>query len=135
MREFVPTGLVHFNVELFGGVFNALPGFVPFAIRHALDLIEAGDGVTNVFGIVQRFLALLGEGEFGRAQFILFFFIKLAHAYWIVFGCWLFQRLWHKVGDIAAQSFGPGFPDRFAGDQLVQGVAQIGVFDGAAGLG
>ena len=39
-------------------------------IRDALDLIETGDRVADVAGVLQRFLALLGEGKGALRQIV-----------------------------------------------------------------
>src|SRR5438132_3258481 len=76
LEEVAPVVGGDVDVERAGGRPDALPGLVPLGVGHALDLVEAGDGVADVGGVGERLLALVGEGEgavghpvlLGRAQ-------------------------------------------------------------------
>ncbi len=63
LAEFVPGGFGKFDAELFGGGFDVSEGLVAFGVSDIFDLVEAGDGVADVGGVVERLLALIGEGE------------------------------------------------------------------------
>ena len=52
-----------FDIELLGGFLDVGKGLVAFGVGNVFDLIEAGDRVADVGGIVERLLALLGKGE------------------------------------------------------------------------
>ena len=54
------------DVELPSRRLDSPPGGVPFGVGHALDLIEASDRVTNVRGVVERFLPFVRECEFDQ---------------------------------------------------------------------
>ena len=70
LAEFAPAFLVHLHVELLGGGLDPLPRRVAFGVGHVLDLIETRDRVADVARILDRLLALLGEGIFAVVDFI-----------------------------------------------------------------
>ena len=63
VAEFAPVGFGHFDAELFGGGFDVVEGFFAICVGDVLDLVEAGNGVADVGGVVEGFFALFGEGE------------------------------------------------------------------------
>ena len=58
-------GFGHLDAELLGGGFDVVEGLFAFGVGDVLDLVEAGDGVADVGGVVERLLALFGEGVGG----------------------------------------------------------------------
>jgi hypothetical protein len=48
MFKLAPTRFVHFDIELGGCVFNAFPCGVSLFIGYTFDLVESGDGVSQV---------------------------------------------------------------------------------------
>ena len=58
-----PPGLVQLNAVKLCSRLNALPSGVTFSVSHALYLIEASYGISIMAGVLQRLLALRGEGE------------------------------------------------------------------------
>jgi hypothetical protein len=52
------------------GVFDAFPRFVALGVRYTLDLIESGNGVSDMSGTVDRLFALLWESEFAALKTI-----------------------------------------------------------------
>ena len=87
LAEVVPAGFGHVYTVVFCGGLDVGEGLFAFVIGDVFDLIEAGDGVADMGGVVQRLLALVGEGvdgfgEFGAAAFELG--IKLACLFTIV---------------------------------------------------
>src|SRR2546423_349853 len=54
-------GRLRFAVEGMGARVDAPPGCLSLRVAHTFDLIEAGDRVANVTGIIERLLAFLGK--------------------------------------------------------------------------
>jgi ferritin-like metal-binding protein YciE len=79
MRQFAPTRFSNFDMELRSCVFNACPGLVPLCIGDIFDLVEAGDGVTDMRGAVKRLFALFGKREAAARNSFAFLFGDLAH--------------------------------------------------------
>jgi hypothetical protein len=79
VRKLMPAGFVHFHIVLLGRVFDALPRFVAFLVRNALHLVEPGDCVADVRGVVDRFFALLGKSELASGDLVSLFFVDFAH--------------------------------------------------------
>jgi hypothetical protein len=71
VKEVAPVVGLDLDIEPLGRGLDAPPCFVAIAIADAFDLVEAGDGVTNVCGIGERFLARLGKGEVARTEVVL----------------------------------------------------------------
>jgi len=61
--------------------FNAFPGCVAFRIGHALHLLEAGDGIAHMSGIMNRFFAFLRESKIFIRDVIAASFVDFGHAY------------------------------------------------------
>ena len=57
LAEFVPALLVDFDAVLVGGFLDPLPRFVAVFVGDTFDLVEAGDRVPDMAGVVERFLA------------------------------------------------------------------------------
>src|ERR1039458_5608708 len=62
---FALVGPFKFHSISLCGRLDSLPRRTTFRFRNALHLIETRNSVAYVRGIFQRFLALLGESEFG----------------------------------------------------------------------
>ena len=80
LPKFAPVLLVQFNVMLLRGGLNAFPGGISFGVAHALHLPETGDCVADVSGVMDRFLAFLGESEVVIGDLVAASFIDLGHA-------------------------------------------------------
>jgi hypothetical protein len=67
--QVAPTGFGDLDGVLLGGGLDAPEGGVARAVADTLGLVEAGDGVADVGGVVQRLLPLFrgGEGVGGKA--------------------------------------------------------------------
>jgi hypothetical protein len=48
----MPTGFRHFDSEFLRGGLDVVEGLFAFFVSDAFDLIEAGDGVADVRGVV-----------------------------------------------------------------------------------
>src|SRR6185369_10612100 len=58
---------------------DALPGFVALLVGHPLDLVEAGDRVAHVAGVLQRLFALLREGEGAGGEIVAVLGVQSCH--------------------------------------------------------
>jgi hypothetical protein len=67
---FARVGPFKFHSISLCGRLDSLPRRTTFRFRNALHLIETRNSVAYVRGIFQRFLALLGESEFGCGYLI-----------------------------------------------------------------
>ena len=54
---------MNFDAVLFRGAFDARPCLVTIIVGNPFDLIEAGHGVADVIGVVERLLTLLRDRE------------------------------------------------------------------------
>src|SRR4051794_31450077 len=79
LPDLAPALFVHFDAMLVCGFLDAPPGGVALVVADAFDLVEAGDRVADVAGVVERFLALLGERELILVQAIALLFVELGH--------------------------------------------------------
>jgi hypothetical protein len=77
--QFTPTGLIYIHAESRGGVFDAFPRFIAVGVCYTLDLIESGNGVSDMSGVVDRFFALLRESEFAALKAIALGFVNPTH--------------------------------------------------------
>jgi hypothetical protein len=68
--QFTPTGLIYIHAKTRGGVFDAFPRFIALGVCYTLDLIESGNCVSDMGGVVDRFFALLRESEFAALKTI-----------------------------------------------------------------
>ena len=59
--QVMPVGFRHFYAVVFGGGFNVGEGVFAFVVGDILDLVEAGDGVADVGGVVERLFAFSGK--------------------------------------------------------------------------
>ncbi len=51
------------DIEFLGCGPDPLPGSIPLGVADPFDLVEAGDGIANVGGVVERLLAFGGKRE------------------------------------------------------------------------
>src|SRR5207237_5420041 len=56
-HQLAPAAFVNLDAEFLRRRSNAPPGRVPLAVADALDLVEAGDCVADVTGVVKRLIA------------------------------------------------------------------------------
>src|SRR4051794_29404237 len=67
---------------LLGGALYPAPGCIAFVVANAFHLIEAGDRVAHVAGVVERLLALLRKRELILVELVALGFAKFGH--WIL---------------------------------------------------
>src|SRR5256714_12763694 len=71
-HQLAPATNLDLDPVLAGGRPDAAPGGLALAVADALDLIEAGDGVADVTGVVERLFAFLRKSErLGRHAILL----------------------------------------------------------------
>ncbi len=71
MAQVTPALLRYLHAELLGGIHDAIPRSVAFGVTHALYLIEASYGVSDMACVCQRLFPLFGESELIAAQLVL----------------------------------------------------------------
>src|ERR1700679_2338374 len=69
LAELLPVGLGHIDAELFGCGFDSVEGLFAVVVGDVFYLVEARDGVADVGGVFEGFLALVGEGVVGGIDF------------------------------------------------------------------
>src|ERR1700712_3007434 len=79
LAQLAPALLVDLDVVLLRRGLDPLPGLVALLVAHPLDLIEAGDGVAHVAGVLQGLLALLGKGEAPGRDLVALFGVQFGH--------------------------------------------------------
>jgi hypothetical protein len=72
---------VDLDPELVGSLLDAVPRLVLFLLADALDLVKAGDRIADVAGVLERFLALLRDGEGALGQIVTLFFVEFGHSW------------------------------------------------------
>src|SRR3954466_15581497 len=77
--ELEPALLADFDAVLVGRLLDPPPGRVALVVADAFDLVEAGDRVADVAGIVERLLALLGECELVLVEAVALLFVEFGH--------------------------------------------------------
>ena len=70
VAELLPICLGHLDPEFFRGRLDVVECLLSFGIRYILYLVEAGDGVAYVRGVVERLFAFLREGIGGIAHML-----------------------------------------------------------------
>lgn len=83
----MPVGLGHCYAVVFGGGFDVGEGLVAFVVGDVFDLVEAGDGVANVGGVVERLFALVGEGVDRCGECVAFFGVEGFVVFVVLPGC------------------------------------------------
>jgi hypothetical protein len=68
LAEVLPASLRHVDAVVLCGGLDVGEGLFALVVCDILDLIEAGDGVADMGGVVQRLLALVGEGIDGCGE-------------------------------------------------------------------
>jgi hypothetical protein len=71
--ELLPARLRHLHAELLRGGLDVLEGLFALFVGDVLHLVEAGDGVAHMRGVVQRLLALRGKRVGGVAHLVALF--------------------------------------------------------------
>ena len=79
LTQFAPVLLIQLYFVLLRGGFDAFPGGIALSIGHPLHLLEAGDRVAHVSGVVDRFFSLLWESEVFVGDMIAASFSDLGH--------------------------------------------------------
>ena len=80
LTQFAPVLFVQLYLVFFRGGFDALPGGVAFSGGYPLHLLETGDCVADVSGVMDRLLTLLGESEVFIGDVITAGFSNFGHA-------------------------------------------------------
>ena len=60
--EFAPAAFLQLDIKLARRGTDTLPCLVAFLVGHAFHLVEPGDGIAYMAGILQRLLALFRKG-------------------------------------------------------------------------
>jgi hypothetical protein len=68
--EIVPVGFGHFDIVVLGCSFDVGEGLFALVVGDVLDLVEAGDCVADVRGIVERLFAFIGKGVDGGRKIV-----------------------------------------------------------------
>lgn len=80
LAKLAPVLLIQLNSVFLRGRLDALPGGVAFNVGHPLHLLETGDCVAQVGGVMDRFFPFLGESEVRIGDMIAAGFTDLGHA-------------------------------------------------------
>jgi hypothetical protein len=67
--QVVPIGFGHCDTVVFCGGFDVGEGLFALGVGDVFDLVEAGDGVADVRGVVQRLFSLVGKSVDRGRQF------------------------------------------------------------------
>ena len=70
LAEVLPVSLRLFDAVVLSSGLDVGEGLFALVVGDVLHLIEAGDGVAHMGGIVQRLLALVGEGVDGFGKVV-----------------------------------------------------------------
>lgn len=102
----MPACFGHVDAVVFGGGFDVSEGLFALVVGNVFDLIEAGDGITNVRGVGEWFFALVGEGVGGGGKFVALLCVEGFVVFVVLPGC--FHRGLQFRGKIAGlrASFG-----------------------------
>jgi len=68
--KIMPVGFGHIDTVVFGCGFDVCEGLFAFVVGNILDLVEAGDGVADVRGVVERLFALFWKGVNGGREIV-----------------------------------------------------------------
>jgi hypothetical protein len=66
----MPVGFGYFNTIVFGCGFDVGEGLFALVVCNILDLVEAGDCVADVGGVVERLFAFFGKGVDGGRKIV-----------------------------------------------------------------
>ena len=80
MWKLAPTLFVHFNAECLRSALNPLPRFVALGIGDVLHLIEPGDRIPDVRGVVEGFLLRVRESIAGFRDMAALCLCEFTHA-------------------------------------------------------
>jgi hypothetical protein len=83
----VPAGFGDLYAVVLGGGFDVGEGLFALVVGDVLHLIEAGDGVADVGGVVERLLALVGEGVNGCGKVVSLLCIECLVVFVVLPGC------------------------------------------------
>jgi hypothetical protein len=72
----VPVGFGYFDTIVFGCGFDVGEGLFALVVGDILDLVEAGDCVADVRGVVERLFALFGKGVDGSRKIVAFLCVE-----------------------------------------------------------
>lgn len=68
----MPVGLLHFDSVVSRSGFDVGESLFALMVCDSFDLVEASDCVSDVGGVAERLLALVGEGVDGGGEIIAF---------------------------------------------------------------
>jgi hypothetical protein len=83
----VPACFGHVDSVVFGGSFDIGEGLFALLVGNVFDLIEAGDGITDVGGVGERLFALVGEGVGGGGKFVTLLCVEGFVVFVVLPGC------------------------------------------------
>src|SRR4051812_21642624 len=79
LAQLAPALLADLDAVLLGGALDAAPRRVALVVADAFDLVEPGDRVAHMAGVVQRLLALLGKSELVLVQRVAMLGVEFGH--------------------------------------------------------
>jgi hypothetical protein len=83
----MPSGFGHVDTIVPGCSFDIAERLFALVVGDVLDLVEAGDGVTDVRRVVQGLLALVGEGIDRGGEVAAFFGVECFVVFVMLPGC------------------------------------------------
>jgi hypothetical protein len=87
LAEVVPAGFGHVYTVVFCGGLDVGEGLFAFVIGDVFDLIEAGDGVADMGGVVKGLLALVGKGVDRGGEFVALLCVEGLVVFMVLPGC------------------------------------------------
>jgi hypothetical protein len=82
----MPIGFWHFDAIVFGCGFDVGEGLFALVVGDILDLVEAGDCVADVRGVVERLFALFRKGVDGGRKIVALLGVE-GFVVFVVFPC------------------------------------------------
>jgi len=87
LAEVVPVGFCHLHAIVFCGGLDVGEGLFAFVVGDVFDLVEAGDGVADVRGVVQWLLAFVGKGVDRGREVVAFLCVQGFVVFVVLPGC------------------------------------------------
>jgi hypothetical protein len=87
LAEVVPVAFFDLYAVVFGGGLDVGEGLFAFVVGDVFDLVEAGDGVADVRGVVQGLLALVGKGVDRGREIVAFLCVQGFVVFVVLPGC------------------------------------------------
>jgi hypothetical protein len=87
LAKVVPVGLGDVNAIVLCGGLDVGEGLFALVVGNVFDLVEAGDGVANMGGVVQWLLPLVGEGVDRGREVVAFLGVEGFVVFMMLPGC------------------------------------------------